>query len=86
MIGSKVQYSLTTENVYLKKIANSKIGLHILHKALNEIIGIEKFDDKKILILIEIDDKLLDDVTLKNAVILITCVSQDDDKIYPQIF
>ena len=49
-----------------------------------ETIGTEICDNNKTLI--EKDDKLLDDVTLKNAVILITCVSQDDDKIYPQIF
>ena len=36
--------------------------------------------------MIEADDKLSDDGTLKNAVILITCVTKNDDKFYPQIF
>ena len=57
----------------------------ILNKVLDKIkkiIGIEKFDDTKILI--ETDDKLLDDVTIKN-VILITFVIKDDGKFYPQI-
>ena len=36
------------------------------------IISIEKYDDTKILI--EIDDKLPDGVTLKNAVILISAM------------
>ena len=31
-------------------------------------------------------DKLLDDVTLKIVVILLTCVLKDDGKLYPQIF
>lgn len=45
---------------------------YILDEVLNKIkmiISIEKYDDTKILI--EIDDKLPDGVTLKNAVILI---------------
>ena len=32
------------------------------------------------------DDKIPDDVTLKNAVILMTCVIRGDKKIYPQPF
>ena len=60
---------------------------YMLHKVLNknkEIIGLEKFDDTKILI--DMDDKLPDDVSLKNVVILITYVVRDDSKFYPQIF
>ena len=67
--------------------ANSEIRYYILDKALNKIkiiIGIEKVDDKKILI--ETDEKLPNNVTFKNVVILITRVIKDDDKFYPQIF
>ena len=45
---------------------------------IKEIIGIEKFDDTKILI-----DKLPNEITLKNVVILIACVIKDDSKLYP---
>ena len=51
---------------------------------IKKIIGIEKFDDIKILI--ETDDNLADDVTLKSVVILTTCVMKNGDKFYPQIF
>ena len=60
---------------------------YMLDKVLDqikEIIGIEKFDDTQILI--DRDDKLPDDMILKNAVILTTCVIKDDSKFYPQIF
>ena len=57
-------------------IWNWKIDLiiddYILDKVLDKIkwiISTEKFDDTKILI--EVDDKLLDDISLKNVVILI---------------
>ena len=56
-----------------------------LDKVLDKIrktIGIVKPDDT----LNETDDKLPDYITLKNVVILITCVMKDDDKFYPQIF
>lgn len=46
----------------------------MLGKVLGKIkktVGIEKFDDT--IILIDADDKLPNDVTLKNIVILITC-------------
>ena len=46
---------------------------YVLDKVLGkikEIIGIEKFNDTKILI--DTDDKLLDDINLKNVVILMT--------------
>ena len=42
---------------------------------IKEIIGLEKFDDIKSLI--EADDKLSDDITLKHFVILMTCVLKD---------
>ena len=50
---------------------------------IKEIIGIEKFDDTKIFI--DTDDKLPDDTTFKNVVILTTCVIKDDGKFYLEI-
>ena len=63
------------------------VDVYILDKVLDkikEIIGIEQFDDAKIQI--ETDDKFPVDVTLKNVVIFITFVIEDDDKCYQQIF
>ena len=63
------------------------LSKNILNKVLDKvkmIIGIENFDDTKILI--ETDDKLPDDITLKNAVILVTSVIKDKGKFYQQIF
>ena len=60
---------------------------NILDKVLDKIkniIGIEKFDDAKILI--ETDGKLPDDITIKNFVILITWIIKDDGNFYPQLF
>ena len=51
---------------------------------IKEIICIEKFDDTKVLT--ETDDKLPDDITFKNDVILMTCVIKDDDRFHPQLF
>ena len=48
------------------------------------IIGINKFDDTKILI--DTDNKLTDKVTLKNALMLKLCVIKNGDKFYLQIF
>ena len=45
---------------------------------------VEKFDDTKMLI--KTDNKLPDEIILKNVVILITCVIKNGDKFYPQIF
>ena len=36
--------------------------------------------------MIYIDDKLPGDITSKNILILMTCISKDDDKFYPQPF
>ena len=47
---------------------------------ITEIIGIEKTDNTKILI--DTDDKLSDDVTLKDIVILVTCFTKDDNFIH----
>lgn len=49
-----------------------------------KIIVVEKFDDTKMLI--KTDNKLPDEIILKNVVILITCVIKNGDKFYPQIF
>ena len=56
--------------------------IKILDKV-KEIIGIEKFDNTKILV--DTNDKL-QEITLKNIVILITCDIKDDGKFYSQIF
>ena len=48
------------------------------------IICIQIFDNTKILT--GTDNKLADEVTLKNFVILISFVIKDDDKFYPQLF
>ena len=47
---------------------------------IKEIMGIEKFDDTKILI--DSDDKMSDYITFKNVVILMTCVMKDGNKFY----
>ena len=63
------------------------INDNILDKVLDKIkkiIGIEKIDDAEILI--ETDAKLPDNITLKNVVILISCIIKDGDSFYPQIF
>ena len=44
---------------------------------------IEKFDDTKILI--DVDDKLPDNITLRYFIILKACVTKDDASFYPQI-
>ena len=59
----------------------------MLNKVLDkikEIIGIKQFDNTKLFI--DTDDKLQDDITLKNVVILMTCVAKDDDKFYQYLF
>ena len=63
------------------------VDYYMLHEALDKIkniIGIEKFDDANILM--DTDDKFLDDITLKNAVISMTCVKEDNGKFYLKIF
>ena len=55
---------------------------------ITKIIGIEKLDDSKILI--DTDDKLPDDITLKNDVILskmiVNRIIKDESKFYSEIF
>ena len=60
---------------------------YMLDKVLDkikEIIGIEQFDDIKILI--GTGDKLPDGIALKNVVILMTCFIKDDNKYCSRIF
>ena len=51
---------------------------------IKEIIGIEKFDNTKILV--DKDDKLPDDVTKNMLKYLMTFIIKDDGKFYPQLF
>ena len=57
----------------------SMVDDYTLDKVLEKInrFGIEKLDN--IRILIETDDKLPDDITVKNAIVLITYVIKDSD-------
>ena len=64
-------------------IVDDYIFSKVLDKV-KKVISIEKFDDTKSLI--DIDDKSSVDFTLKNMVILITCIIKNDGKFYPQIF
>ena len=60
---------------------------YVLDKVLDkikEIIGIKKPDD--INILVDTDDKLPDNITLKSVVVLMTYVIEDDNKFYLQLF
>ena len=60
---------------------------YMLDKVLDKIkkvIGIEHFDNNKILI--DTDDKLIDNITSKNDLILMTCAIKDDYKFYAQPF
>ena len=57
---------------------------YMLHNALDKIkeIGdIGKSDDTKILI--DADNKLPDNITLKNVLMIIICVIKEDDQFYP---
>ena len=59
---------------------------YMLRKVMEKIkwiIDIEKFDNTELLI--DTDHKIPDDITLKNIVMLITCVIKNDSKFYPQL-
>ena len=61
---------------------------YILNKVLNKtnkIKDTERFDKTKFLIDTD-DNELIDDITLKNVVILNTCIIKDADKFYRQLF
>ena len=55
----------------------------VLHKT-EKIIGIEKFDNTKILI--DTDDELPNDIALNKVMTLVTCVNKEDKKLYLQPF
>ena len=51
---------------------------------IKEIVGIGEYDNTKILI--DTDDKLLEDVPFNNVVILSKCIIKDDGKFCSQLF
>ena len=51
---------------------------------ITEIIGIENFDNTKILI--DTNGQLPQDITWKNVVILMTCIINNDGKFYHKYF
>ena len=51
---------------------------------IKESRGIEKLDNTRLLI--DTNENLPNDITLKILVILMTCVIKNDDKLYPQNF
>ena len=53
---------------------------------IKETIGIETFDDTKLLV--DRDDKLSDYITFKNVAILMKCITKakDNGKFYQQLF
>ena len=51
---------------------------------ITEIIGIENFDNTKILI--DTNGQLPQDITWKNVVILMTCIINNDGKLYHKYF
>ena len=62
------------------------VGDYTANKVLDKIkekIGIEQFDNTKILI--DRVDKLPDGITLKKVEILMTCLVKDGGKFYPQL-
>ena len=68
-----------TENMKEKKyLMDDDYMLYKVLDKIKNIIGIEKFDDTKILV--DIDYKLPDDIALKNIVVLMKCVMKDADK------
>ena len=67
----------------MKKIGkNGNILDEVLYK-IKKIIGIKNFNDTEILI--DKDNKLPLDITLKSDVILVACVTEDDNKFYQQL-
>ena len=94
LIHNKKNYwKWTSKSIYVAKKIFEK-NLLAIHKIKNILTqskpacgGIctppQNFDYIKVLI--DTDDKLPDDITLKNVVILITCVSKDDDEFYMQL-
>ena len=80
-------YDKLTENVEEYEGKNYlMVDDFTLNKALDRIkrIDFKKRDDTRILI--DGDDKLPDDTTLQNDVILMTGAFKDHDKFFPQLF
>ena len=59
---------------------------YTLDKVLDKIKRIRTEALEGVQILINVNDKFPDDITLKNDVILMTFVIKDDHKFYPQLF
>ena len=55
----------------------------IFDKSKEIITGIAKFDNTTVLI--DADDKLPNNITFENIVILTICVLKDDQKLYPHL-
>lgn len=64
-------------------MTNDYMLINVLQK-IKKMKGIDVNDDTKILI--GTDDKLPDNITFKNALILMMGVTKDNGKFYPQIF
>lgn len=60
------------------------IACQRMYQTRSKIIGIYKSDDTNLLI--DIDDKLRDDITSKNVLKLMTRVKKDNDKFSEQFF
>ena len=58
---------------------------HVLDKLVDKIKNIREIRKLDAKILIDTDDKLRDDITLKNIVILIMCVTKNWDIFYPKL-
>ena len=69
------------------KKKNFMVDDYMLERVLDkitEIIGIEYFDNTKILI--DTNDQLPQDITWRNVVILMTCIINNDGKFYHRYF
>ena len=62
------------------------VHYYLLDRVLDKIKKweIENFNESKILI--DTDDKLQNNIIIKNVVTLMTCAIKDDGKFYPRIF
>ena len=58
---------------------------HVLDKLVDKIKNIREIRKLDAKILIDTDDKLRDDITLKNIVKLIMCVTKNWDIFYPKL-
>ena len=58
---------------------------HVLDELVDKIKNIREIKKLDAKILIDTDDKLRDDINLKNIVILIMCVTKNWDIFYPKL-